>query len=359
MINKIYKFRPLSEFLFKELYYNELYFASYPELNDPLDLTAKLNFKPKDAKVLDYLIYSLIKISIFPTYEEHIKGIDITPSSNLTKFAKDMKKRLEFCDLLFSKIEFNSDLITYDAILEKLKPLAKKNDFNFRYDAYEKEIQRLINVFFQNSYSTSFSKTNSDFLMWSHYASKHESICLEFTLNDENLFPYIISGRRENNENKYFEQHSKWNVEYFMYWEMLHKVEYVKEISTINYFDFAPVFENEGDCDLMGLSKSNWWGYAGELMKLFSTKTIDWKYEEEWRAIKINFNGEKFPEDRIRHYPSEALSAIYFGIRTPDKVKERIFDIIKQRRSETDFYVAELTDNRKLEFKEWFSEVEE
>jgi hypothetical protein len=34
MIAKIYKYRPLSDFLFKELFYNEIYFASYPELND-------------------------------------------------------------------------------------------------------------------------------------------------------------------------------------------------------------------------------------------------------------------------------------------------------------------------------------
>ncbi len=45
-INKVYKDRPLSELLFKELKYNELYFASYLELNDPLDLSAKINFKP-------------------------------------------------------------------------------------------------------------------------------------------------------------------------------------------------------------------------------------------------------------------------------------------------------------------------
>ena len=49
--NKLYKYRPLSEFLFKELRYSELYFASYVELNDPLDLSVRINFKPVDKKM--------------------------------------------------------------------------------------------------------------------------------------------------------------------------------------------------------------------------------------------------------------------------------------------------------------------
>lgn len=41
---KLYRYRPLSEFLFKELLYSEIYLASPTELNDPLDLNGQLNY---------------------------------------------------------------------------------------------------------------------------------------------------------------------------------------------------------------------------------------------------------------------------------------------------------------------------
>jgi len=333
MVDKIYKYRPLSDFLFKELFYNELYFASYSELNDPLDLTVKLNFKPTDAKRLDYLIYSLIKISILPLFEEHIQNVKVKPTQNLLKFAKNIELRSVLCKKLFSQLPINDEFITYNQIIEKLKPLSKENDLNFRFEAYEKEIERLTEIFFQSSFSTSFSKTYSDFLMWSHYSSKHQGICLEFTLGNKETFPYIKTAPRTTNKKKYKERYSEWESKIGIFWDRIHKIEYVPELPTINYFDFAPVFENEG--------------------------TLDWKYEEEWRAIEINFENNKQPESRIRHYPNEALTRVYFGIRTPNNIKERIYQIISNQNSETDFYVAKLTDKRELDFEEWFSKIEE
>ncbi len=41
---KLYRYRPLNGFLFKELLYQEIYHASPHELNDPLDLNTQVNF---------------------------------------------------------------------------------------------------------------------------------------------------------------------------------------------------------------------------------------------------------------------------------------------------------------------------
>ncbi|WP_332911787.1 hypothetical protein [Algoriphagus boritolerans] len=60
----LYKYRPLSEFLFKELYYQELYFASYFELNDPLDLSARIEFSCEKSEQVEYLIYFLFKSTL-------------------------------------------------------------------------------------------------------------------------------------------------------------------------------------------------------------------------------------------------------------------------------------------------------
>ncbi len=350
MIKKIYKYRPLSDFLFKELFYCEIYFATYPELNDPLDLTVDLDFRPKEVNQLEYLINSLVKISVFPPYEEDERGMDIDTYKRFFAFAKNFKLRTELCENLYNKYRTGVDFISLDQIIEDLKIMAEQYNTDFRYDLLKKEIVRLTNIFFRSSYITCFSETCTDFLMWSHYASKHQGVCLEFTLNKEGEFPYIISTKRNVDQKKYSEKHSVWDTENHICWDNIHKVEYKTGIPSLNYFDFAPVFENEHDCDLMGLSKSKWHRFAYELEKVFCHKTDAWKYEKEWRAIEINFGKIKQPEERIRHYPIEALTKIYFGIRTPHNVKERIFQIINNKNSQIEYYEAKLTDDRCLDF---------
>ena len=52
---KLYRYRPLTEVLFKELLYSEIHLASPEELNDPLDLNGQLNFFTENEKRLEHL----------------------------------------------------------------------------------------------------------------------------------------------------------------------------------------------------------------------------------------------------------------------------------------------------------------
>ncbi len=61
---KLYKYRPLTDFLFKELFYQEIYFSCYSELNDPLDLSARIEFSPKNEKQVSYLVWFIIKTTL-------------------------------------------------------------------------------------------------------------------------------------------------------------------------------------------------------------------------------------------------------------------------------------------------------
>ena len=88
----------------------------------------------------------------------------------------------------------------------------------------------------------------------------------------------------------------------------------------------------------------------------FSQKLLAWEYEEEWRAIEINFDEPKIPEDRIRKYPIEALSGVYFGLKTTDNVKNRIYKIIEPKNKEVEFYQSKLNDKNELEFVIWYYE---
>ena len=352
-MNKLYKYRPLSEFLFKELKYNELYFASYSELNDPLDLSARINFKPNNEKQIEYLVYFLIKTSIdlssFNNSESEKDYIQ-----KMIKLSKDNELKSKIGNCLYSYFKkLDLDFISHDIVEQKISEVSKKFQIEFRLSNFKNELQRITKVFFESSYVTCFSETCTDFLMWSHYASKHTGICIEFSLKYEEQFPYILFAERKIDEKKYLEKYSEWELKGGSYWDRINKVKYQENPPSISFYDFSPVFENENDCDLMGLSKSRWHGYAHELERIFSIKTLPWKYEEEWRDIEINFGKLKEPEERIRHYPIEAVTGIYFGIRTPNKVKDRIYKILNTKNEGICFFDCHLSDNRILDLKKW------
>lgn len=350
-LKKLYKYRPLSEFLFKELYYQELYFASFSELNDPLDLSARIDFSIKDLEAIEYLMWFLFKSTF--SFEER----DGTNNIRLLKFQKNEKERNVYKNEVYKhliKLGEHQEFISLRDLLETLKLSWSKVKLEpVDFSGIELEIGRLTRKFLQSSSMSSFSESNEDFLMWSHYASKHTGICLEFSLEHGSQFPYILSSKRKNDLDKYKKRHSRWEIEQIVFWDRIRKVGYKKQQPHINFFDFGPVFANEDDCDLLGLSKSWTHEYALQLEWVFSTKTEPWSYEKEWRAIHINFNGIEAPEDRIRHYPIEVLSGVYFGVNTPEEVKKRIYNIYRSISKNIDFYNCKLTEGRKVEFEIW------
>ena len=355
---KLFKYRPLSEFLFKELFYQELYFASYKELNDPLDLSARIEFTAEKEDQIEYLIWVLFKTNLTIS-ETNISDFDKDNNNNkLISFYKNHTVINAFKRSIYDKLvmfKAKENLIWLDNIETILVDTSKELNLDFRlnFTDFKNELQRLTQKFLENSYTTCFSATNNDFLMWSHYASKHSGICLEFSIEHSGLFPYVKKGHRKADQDNYLQRISKWEVNEAIYWDRIREVSYQDEQPFINFFDFSPVFDNELDCDLIGLSKGWTHGFAHELEMVFSTKTKPWKYENEWRAIEINFGEPKHPEERIRHYPIEVLSSIYFGIRTPEDVKKRIHDIFKQHRKAIILYDCKPTNGRELNFEIW------
>lgn len=354
MLNKIYKYRPLSEFLFKELYYNEIYFASYSELNDPLDLSMKINFFSTDKDAIEYLIWFIFKTHINPkelsNTDENIK--------KLIKFHDDKEANEilvnELYESVINTLEIKNKIFT-DDIIDIINKSIKKAQINIVFDPnlFRLELNRLTNKFFKNSYVTCFSETNNNFLMWSHYASKHSGICLEFNIEYGN-FAYERKHNRGRDNEKYIKRISEWDTKSTMFWDRINKVYYEDEQPIINFYDFAVVFENEHEPDLIGLNKQWAHKYAYELESAFATKTKNWSYEKEWRAIEINFDEPKEPEERIRHYPNESLTAVYFGVNTPEHIKMRIYKMLVKKNEEIRFYNAELSNNDEIEFNQHY-----
>lgn len=355
-MNTLFKYRPLSEFLFKELFYQELYFASYFELNDPLDLSARIEFSCKKSEQVEYLLFFLFKTTL--SFNDTLSENDKLNNQKMLAFNDNKNRVSEFKQAIFesiNEIKENKDRIWQDDIENIIVTTCKKLNFDFQFDlaSFRSELKRITSKFLENSYATCFSESNNDFLMWSHYASKHSGICLEFSLENSGLFPYISKTRRNLDFEKYKQRLSEWDLKTHMYWDRIRKVIYENEQPFINFFEFSPVFENEHDCDLIGLSKSWTHHFAHQLEWVFSTKTKPWEYEKEWRAIHINFGNPENPEERIRHYPLESLKAIYFGMRTPDNAKNRIYNIFNRQHKELKYFECKPTNGKDLEFIEW------
>lgn len=357
-MKKLYRYRPLSDFLFKELFYQEIYLASYYELNDPLDMNVNIDFRTTEREAIKYLLYFISACQFDLESYDNIEKIKYQ-INNYPEYLKQQTNQESLEKKIIEKINQTKNHVTIEIITDIIIAAIKETNSNFYFDAtkFKSEIEDFSCKFLRNSYVCCFSETNDNFLMWSHYANKHSGVCMEFTIKD-NAFPFELTGYRNRNNNKYQRDVSKWELQHFIYWEHIYKVDYKKEQSYINFYDFIPVFENQNDCDLIGLSKNWTHKYAHNLQNNFLIKLAGWAYEKEWRIISINFGKPLFPENRIKHYPIECLSAIYFGYHTPEEVKERIFKIINSKHHNIKYYSSKLTGNNKIEFEEWLYELE-
>ena len=97
------------------------------------------------------------------------------------------------------------------------------------------------------------------------------------------------------------------NTKTFFCEEKLHKVNYDTSRQHASFFNFLPIFSSENDCDVVNLSKSYLHKYARKIENIFVNKTEPWRYEQEWRIIEINFAQTEHSEERIRHYPINAV----------------------------------------------------
>lgn len=166
---------------------------------------------------------------------------------------KDLKK---FIDLHYS----NKSLKEKERIFEINK--TKLSDFRLA-------LADQMNTIRNNLGICCFSNNSNNALMWSHYADKHNGLCLGFKFQPADYF-------------------------FIMY------VKYIKAIKKLKIWD------SEGKIII------NW----------AFTKSHLWKYEEEIRAVYMKQNG-------IFHYNHDCLEEIYYGLRTNKDEIENIEQILK------------------------------
>lgn len=143
-----------------------------------------------------------------------------------------------------------------------------------------------------------FSEVNNELLMWSHYGGKYKGFCLEFDTSHQ---PF----------------------------DKVKKVTYSTEMPSI---DTAAHLLNDD---------------VESVMDLFSTKSISWSYEREWRVMHEE-------AETPFHYPSECLTGIYFGPEISSEALEIICLVLQGQNPHVKFWKGHRSPTEfKVEFEEF------
>ena len=214
---------------------------------------------------------------------------------------------------------------------------------NSRLEEVFESLDELFARFLNNSKVVCFSRSHTNFLMWSHYASGHNGVCLEFEvdIDPENCnigyLPMAIPAHMQLDNsidpNKY-----QWK-------QKVRAVRYRKSLSKLDFYNFLPIFVNEGDIDLENLSKSYWHQFAHGIEDAFLQKLEPWSDEEEWRIVEVIFKAE-MPEDNIWRFSEKSLTGIYFGAKTSKIVRNRVKNILDSTKCNPIFYQCKLDGTR-------------
>ena len=157
----VYRYRSPGILSQKGLLYDEWYFASREELNDPIDMQSKFEF-PGDNK---------------DTWLRVIRGLwENDPRSEIAATYLS-----SICPIFYEEL-----IKQYDFHAEKIiENIFKAHEFSLP-DFQEvnhliSQLKGMLNLYAPSAgYSVSLSASNSEMLMWSHYGASHSGYCLIF-----------------------------------------------------------------------------------------------------------------------------------------------------------------------------------
>lgn len=229
----LYRYTSLSEYTLKYFRDMDLYFQDPRYFNDPfecdlqsLDLGLDDNF---DLKYDRYISMITSRLNFIVPKITHY-SIRITDNDDPTK---DRYYYGDVTSLLFREVETLSKELK---VLESTHYSKRKTALQDSWNIKKEEVLKGIGV-------VCYSETNSNILMWSHYADSHKGLCFEFDSEK-------------------------------------------KPIKQWKNFKFHPIiYSNERKIDILTD------GYVNSFFKLLTTKSLDWNYEKEHRLITMKGSG--------------------------------------------------------------------
>lgn len=301
-----YRYRSGSELSVKELIYDELYFASREECNDPYEGKTFATFSA-DKDLWNNLI------------NEALKAYSIKPLESL-------KERI--VQYFLSKAPMP---------IENVLRIPKNEFVDIGARTYEQRILPSMLEAIQNyvmwyspeeRYFASFSKANDNFLLWSHYANNHKGFCLVYR---------PIDGKIKQNPNWKRTQTATLPLPRLTFvvpdaFE-IQDVEYVSTPKSSDGFMCFPA-SVAGD---KHTPKEVEMAQA-ERAKNYLQKHSVWDYEQEARVVLSSgvqwLAGRKLTlpaHQRLFHIDSTQLVGIILGSQMPDVQRQRIREIITEK----------------------------
>ena len=297
--------------------------------------------------VRSHIAHGLLSESEMPELPEELPISAFLASILFTlKLAEEAKTEKELDDVFLSiEIMDNNERFKqqYDNHTFSTDILKKNNQlviFDFP-KVYVEQLERLL---WAKWYTACFMKSYHNSSVWGHYGDKHTGVCLIFegvgtdNLNSLELNLATNSGTRTIpfREVTYVDRPGE--IDFFrnicrLPVAALRRLWYTDLEGNVS--ECAAHIGPDGDEDAW---KRNYWE---NFFRGIAIKTKDWAYEQEYRLIledglsEFNNGG-----DRILTYDFNSLKGIIFGIKTSDKDKRKIIEIIKkkcEKYNQTDF----------------------
>ena len=305
----MYRFRSWSELTLKEILYSELFFTSTDECNDPCDGKSFHTFFPNRSNWKNII------------QKHSSRGPYVLDNTHV--------------DLLLN-ILMQQSPVAFDDFIEKTPAMIRSKlsshpDFPVFIQAIDHIIE-YCNIYApQTDYFASFTVDKNEPLMWSHYSSQHEGVCLIFRIENNELPQHPLIRKRQINieaKNGIAPKMSQGVNDVFNF----AKISYGNSFKQLNAFFCFPndICENPTADDLNH--------YRHDLSEQEFTKHSSWAYEKEYRislsAPISAFYGKQVSlskQNRLFHYHPDWLVGVIFGARTSQENKKRLKEMLLER----------------------------
>lgn len=306
-----YRFRSPIEINFKELLYDEIYFVSTDECNDPFDSKTYYEFG-RDVEKWSKLLNRAVG---------NLNGMKPNVVDKVAKSISDV-----------SPITFN-DVLSTDFTPFFLKAMKDQESLLATEASYR--VNSLLRMYKPtSSYFVSFSKVNDEPLMWSHYAARHEGFCLIFRAVDGVLKQNPINAKttiRRITPNGLAPSMGHGISESFNFLDVSYPTS-TEPLCAFSRFPASVAGQPSSEEERVRM--------ASEQENQYLHKHISWEYEAESRLtlkppIPWLF-GEHYdytPQERLFHFEPTQLVGIIFGARMSQKNKNRIYEILAERQN--------------------------
>lgn len=280
--------------------------------------------------------------------EQILSGLD---AYLMIKDAGEEECQISFETVMLLKEEFE--------LVNSYKDNALEEKYKFLMHNFAEEyVQQISRLVYPECYTACFSRSYKNSAMWGHYADKHKGVCLIFNTELKEQVESISVYQPY--------AYSKEGVSYDYRNRLLEQVLYSDDPERINFFSMLGRLNGQqlsfwladgkarSRCyDMYGDTEAWRKEYWEKYKKIYTTKTKDWRYEEECRLTLDNsFSEYNSPKDRALKYKFNSLAGIVFGIKTTNEDKVKIIKIIidkckKEERSDFKFYQAKYSRTAK------------